>query len=378
MAPMWGSRGRRDWTAETVCRNIEKPGRGPKAGMGVTIMEYGYYEQSGSPFRGAALEELKAFLARMGLTYDGGIEYTTLVRDGADKIIAAASLQGSVIKCVAVDPSAQGEGLTATLITALRREALTRGQRHLFLYTKPQNRAQFTALGFYEIARTGTVLLMEDKRTGFMNWAEGVRRPDAAGVIGAVVMNCNPMTLGHRYLVEQAAARCDFLYLFVVSEDRSAVPAADRRAIVEAAVGDMPHGAVAGTDRYLISSATFPDYFLKDKTQAGAVWTDLDIAVFCRLAKKLGITRRFVGSEPFCPVTAAYNRAMAAALPEQGIELVELTRLEREGAAISATAVRELIRTGQWQAIRPLVPETVYAYFAKGENRARVLERMGQ
>jgi len=341
-------------------------------------MEYGYYEQSGSPFRGAALEELKAFLARMGLTYDGGIEYTTLVRDGADKIIAAASLQGSVIKCVAVDPSTQGEGLTATLITALRREALARGQRHLFLYTKPQNRAQFTALGFYEIARTGAVLLMEDKRTGFADWVEGVRRAEAAGVIGAVVMNCNPMTLGHRYLVEQAAARCDFLYLFVVSEDKSAVPAADRRAIVESAVGDMPRVAVAGTGRYLISSATFPDYFLKDKSQAGAVWTELDIAVFCRLAGELGITRRFVGSEPFCPVTAAYNRAMAAALPGQGIKLVELPRLEQEGTAISATAVRELIRTGQWQAIRPLVPAASYAYFSEEEKRAQVLERMGQ
>ena len=63
------------------------------------------------------------------------------------------------------------------------------------------------------------------------------------------------------------------------------------------------------------------------------MWTDLDIAVFCRLAEKLGITRRFVGSEPFCPVTSAYNRAMARKLPEKGIELVELPRLEQGGTA---------------------------------------------
>lgn len=338
-------------------------------------MNYGYYEQSGSPFRGAALEELRRFLERMDLSYDGGIEYTALLRDGEDRIVAAASLQGSVIKCVAVDPALQGEGLTATLVTALRREALARGQRHLFLYTKPRNRAQFTALGFYEIARTGTVLLMEDRRTGFAGWVERVRRPEAAGVIGAAVVNCNPMTLGHRYLIEQAAARCDFLYLLVVSEDRSAVPAADRRAIVEAAVGDLPHVAVSGTDRYLISSATFPDYFLKDKSAAGAVWTELDVAVFCRLAKALGVTKRFVGSEPFCPVTEAYNRAMASALPAQEIELVELPRLEREGTAISATAVRRLIGGGRWQEIRPLVPEATWAYFSREDKRAQFLDR---
>ena len=64
-------------------------------------------------------------------------------------------------------------------------------------------------------------------------------------------------------------------------------------------------------------SATFPDYFLKDQSRAGEVWTELDLAVFRRLAEKLGITRRFVGSEPFCPVTDAYNRAMARASGER-------------------------------------------------------------
>lgn len=341
-------------------------------------MDYGYYEQSGRPFRGTALEELKVFLAGTGLTYDRGIEYTTVIRNGEDQIMAAASLQDNVVKCVAVSSAAQGEGLTATLLTAVRREALERGRRHLFLYTKPQNRTQFTALGFYEVARTGAVLLMEDRRRGFADWVESVRRPEAAGIIGAVVMNCNPMTLGHRYLIDQAAAQCDFLYLFVVSEDRSAVPAADRRGIVEAEVGDMPRVAVAGTDRYLISSATFPGYFLKDRRQADAVWAELDIAVFCRLAKKLGITRRFVGSEPFCPVTGAYNRAMAELLPRQGVELVELPRLEREGTAISATEVRQLLWEGRWRETQDLVPESCFAYLSEGRNRRLICSRLEQ
>ena len=338
-------------------------------------MEYGCTQQLGSPLRGRALEELQGFLAGAGLRYAPGIEYTALVRDQEERIIAAASLEGNVIKCVAVDPAHQGEGLTATVLTALRRQAMELGRRRLFLYTKPENRPQFTGLGFQEVARAEQAVLMEDRRGGFAAWAESIRSPAASGAAGAAVMNCNPMTLGHLYLVEQAAARCDFLYLLIVSEDRSAVPAGDRRAIVEQAVAHLPNVAVAGTGDYLISQATFPDYFLKDVRRSGEVWTGLDIAVFCRLARQLGITRRFVGSEPFCPVTSAYNRAMAAALPAQGIELVELPRLARDGTPISATAVRKLLCAGRWQELRGLVPEATFAYFADAENRSRFLRR---
>ena len=339
-------------------------------------MEYGYYEQTGSPLRGRALGELREFLARAELTYDENIQFTVLIRDGEDNIAAAGSLQDGVIKCVAVDEARRGEGLTAAVITALRREALERGFSRLFLYTKPANFAQFHALGFHEVVRTGTVLLMEDRREGFARWAEGLRRPEAAGVIGAAVMNCNPMTLGHRFLIETAAAQCDFLYLFIVSEDRSAVPAADRLEIVRQSAADLPNVSVTGSGQYLISSATFPDYFLKEKSAAPAAWAELDIAVFLRLAERLGISRRFVGTEPFCPVTGAYNRAMGEALPRAGVEVVEIPRLEKGGQAVSATAVRALVREGRWEEARTLVPEASFAYLAEEKNRAKILARM--
>lgn len=339
-------------------------------------MEYGFYEQTGSPLRGGALAELKEFLARTNLTYDENIQFTVLVRDGEDSIAAAGSLQDGVVKCVAVDPARRGEGLTAAVLTALRREALERGVSRLFLYTKPENFAQFNALGFYEVARTGTVLLMEDRREGFVRWAESVRRPQAAGVIGAAVMNCNPMTLGHRYLMEEAAKGCDFLYLFIVSEDRSAVPAEDRLALVKRSAEDLPNVSVTGSGRYLISTATFPDYFLKEKSAAPAAWAELDIAVFLRLAQTLHISKRFVGSEPFCPVTGAYNKAMAAALPAAGVEVVELQRLAKDGTAVSATAVRALLAQGRWEETRPLVPPATFAYLSDAENRKKILERI--
>lgn len=339
-------------------------------------MDYGYSLELSPALGGGPLEELKTFLAGSGLTYAPGIAYTAIIRDGEGRIAATASLEGNVVKCVAAAPSARGEGLAAALLSELSRCALEAGYRRLFLYTKPENRAQFMGLGFHEVARAGEALLMENRRGGFDAWAEALAAPEAPGTAGAVVMNCNPMTLGHQYLVERAREQCDFLYVFVVSEDKSAVPAKDRLELVREALKDIPGLCVAATDAYLISLATFPDYFLKDKGRTGAVWAELDAAVFLRLAKKLGIRKRFVGSEPFCPVTAAYNQAMARAFPPRDVALVELPRLELDGAAVSATAVRGLLRAGRWEGIRPLVPPAVYAYFAKEENRRQVLARM--
>ena len=341
----------------------------------VRHIEYEYELCAGRPLEGRALAELQAFLTEMGLTYAPGIDHSAVIRDEAGRIAAAASLDRNMIKCAAVRPDLQGTGLMASLITHLRQESVSRGGDSLFLYTKPQNKRQFAELGFYEVAETEQVLLMEDRRGGLAAWAETVRDPRASGHIGCLAANCDPMTLGHRYLIEQSAARCDTLYLLVVSEDRSTVPAAHRRRIVEQSVRDLSNVAVAETGRYLISAASFPDYFLKEKRTAAAVWCSLDIAVFCRLAEMLGISRRFVGTEPLCPVTAAYNRAMAAALPRAGVDLVEIPRMERDGVPISATAVRRLIANGRWREIRSLVPQAAYDYFSEEAHRQLFLER---
>lgn len=339
-------------------------------------MPYQYELQIGAPLRGNALSELTGFLAGMGLTFSPGCSYTVLLRGQDGRILATGSLEGDIVKCVAVAPEMQGEGLTAAVLTALRSEAHARGLWHLFLYTKPRNFTLFSSLGFYEIARTADVLLMEDTPCGLQDWADRVRRPHAAGTVGAVVLNANPMTLGHLHLVETAASRCDFLYVFVVSEDKSAVPFAHRLAIVTEAAAHLPHVFVTGTDRYLISAATFPDYFLKDKSRSPSAWAALDGAVFCRLANMLGISRRFVGSEPLCPVTEHYNRIMQEFFPAHGITLSELPRLTQNGTAISATEVRRLVAENRWQEVRPLVPDATYRYLSVEAHRQELCRRM--
>ena len=304
----------------------------------------------------------KALLAKAGLTPEADPAYTVLVWDG-DALIATGSRDGSLLKYLAVDPARQGEDLTATVLTHLRQEAFAAGCRHLFLYTKPRNRFLLQGLFFYPVAQTKDVLLMEDRKDGLKQYLASLPRHPEAKTVGAAVMNCDPFTNGHRYLIETAAKECDRLYVFVLSEDRGHFPAKDRLALVRAGTADLPNVTVLETGPYLISAATFPTYFLPNRDQAGAAQCQLDIEIFGRfLAPALGITYRYVGTEPLSALTDDYNRTLAASLPEHGITLHQISRLERAGAAVSASRVRKLLAERNMEDIRPLVPPTTYQY----------------
>jgi [citrate (pro-3S)-lyase] ligase len=218
------------------------------------------------------------------------------------------------------------------------------------------------------VAETGDVLLMENMPDGVSRFLDTLPKLQTGGVTGAAVMNCNPFTLGHRYLIETAAKQCDRLLVFVLSEDKSFFPAEDRIELVRQGCADLTNVTVLPTGPYLISSATFPTYFLKDRERAGQVQCMLDIEIFAgHYAPRFGITRRFVGTEPLSPMTNAYNEALKACLPPRGIELIEVPRMEKSEAPVSASAVRRFLEEGNAEAVRALVPETTYRYLqAKG------------
>ena len=317
----------------------------------------------GAPFRGAALEKLKDFLGGCGIRYDDAVAFSVCLCEG-DAIAATGSLDGNVLKCIAVSPARQNEGLTATVVTELIKEALRKGRQHLFLFTKPEHRERFQDLGFYPIAQTGEVLLMENRKDGIRSFVAGLPRP-SGNRIGAVVANCNPFTRGHLYLIESAARGCDALHLFILSEDKSDFSAEARRDLAVQGTAHIPQVVVQPTGPYLISAATFPDYFIKDPAAAREANGSLDLKIFAEhFARPLGITRRFVGSEPYSPLTAAYNVQMGKLLPPYGIEVIEIPRLEAEGGAISASRVRALLKAGDLAAVRDIVPPATYRYLA--------------
>ena len=212
-------------------------------------------------------------------------------------------------------------------------------------------------------------MLLESDPRAFEAWADAIKASLPGGKAdGAAVVNCNPFTLGHRYLLERAAAACKTLLVLVVAGDRSSFPGSVREALVRAGTADLGNVVVASGGSYCVSGATFPAYYLKEKSEAAELQARLDAELFAsRIAPAFGIERRFVGTEPYCQVTAAYNRAMEAVLPRHGVELVEIPRAETGGAAISASAVRQAIRDGDLERVARLVPATTMDWLRSSE-----------
>ena len=319
------------------------------------------YTESAKLLTGRKGEKWQRFLRVAALKPDGDLDQTVTVWDEGE-IIACGSRKGNLLKCIAVDPARQGEGLTATVLTELKQEAFREGYQQLFLYTKPRNRMLFAPLFFYPVAQTDGVLLMESTRNGIQNFLTGLDpAPEKQGKTGCIVMNADPFTLGHQYLAETAAAQCDRLYIFVLSEDRGTFSAGERLRLVKAGTAHLNNVTVYPTGPYLISAATFPKYFLKDRETAQREHYLLDLAVFTRwFVPHFGITHRFAGTEPTCVVTGGYNRAMEEILPRAGVEFLEIPRKQVQDGAISASTVRREIQAGNLQMLKNLVPEATY------------------
>lgn len=353
--------------------------------------------------------EVDALLEREGIHRDQHLDYTAAMLDEDYHVIATGSLFGNTLRCMAVSSDHQGESLMNAIVSHLVEVQYSRGNYHLFLYTKCDSARFFGNLGFYEITRVPeeNIVFMENKRTGFRDYlaalqretqqaeatargeanagepgpshpAEGVRTPGgfcAAGPaalnqserVGAIVMNANPFTLGHRYLVEQARAACGVLHLFMVSEDVSLVPFSVRKKLILEGTKDIPGIIYHEAGSYIISSATFPAYFQKGDNAVIRSQAGIDARIFTQIAAALGITDRFVGDEPTSVVTGIYNEILSTALPEAGVACHIIPRKEADGKAISASTVRSCIHDGRLEDIRGLVPETTYRYFASPE-----------
>lgn len=344
----------------------------------------GLYEEYGTPFTGKRREKLIRFLEEAGLSYDETIEYSITLVDDEGTIAAAGSVSGNVLKCIAVADDYQGEGLSATIVTALTKYAFEHGQNHLFLFTKPKNFRMFSDLGFYRITETDTVLLMENRKNGIESFVRSLKEKSALQVMdfsekngrdpvcGAIVANCNPFTLGHRYLIEKALTECDLLHLFILSEDRSEFSAKERFEMVKAGIRDLPRVILHETSDYLISGATFPTYFMKDKVRAQKANCELDVRVFCEhFAEPLGITKRFAGTEPEDQVTNTYNETMRELLPEYGILFREIERKRtcgKAGSVISAKTVRKFLGEGRFEDLRAYLPESTIKFLSERQD----------
>ena len=356
-------------------------------------------------------QRIEVFLKRNGLRFDD-MHYYAAVTDDDGEMIAGGGLKGNVIKCVAVDDAHKGEAIANTLISHLIAHANEEGHSNVMLFTKPKNRQLFESLSFRLLAEAPEAVLMETGIGGINNTVEALKRireesekykeynkeckedskeckenseeckeeektnlnistphhlttsppqplTTSTPPRGVVVMNCNPFTLGHRYLIEQAAKQVERLFVMVVREDCSLFAYAERKAMVEQGVAHLENVTVIDGSEYAISQATFPTYFLKRLDDAADTQMLLDLDLFRRhIAPALGTTVRFVGTEPTDQLTRRYNQLMHEMLAD----VRETARLEKKGNAVSASRVRKAMEQGDMSTIRQLVPPTTLPY----------------
>ena len=353
-------------------------------------------------------QRIEAFLKRNGLRIDDMNYYAAVLEDDGE-MIAGGGLKDDVIKCVAVDDAHKGEAIANTLVSHLISHANQEGYGCIKLFTKPKNRQLFESLSFRLLAEAPEAILMETGIGGISNTVEALKKikeesekykeynkeckedsKECKEVVktnlntttpqhlnttylntstpqhlttpsrgGVVVMNCNPFTLGHRYLIEQAAKQVERLYVMVVREDCSLFAYTERKAMVERGVADIENVNVIDGSDYAISRATFPTYFLKRLDDAADTQMLLDLDLFRRhIAPALGATVRFVGTEPTDQLTRRYNQLMHEALKD----VRETDRLEKDGNAVSASRVRKAMEEGDMNTIRQLVPPTTLPY----------------
>lgn len=330
-----------------------------------------------------ANRQMDELLSAEGIRRDGNLDYSCGMYDDEMNMIATGSCFGNTLRCMAVSSVHQGEGLMNEIVTHLVEIQFERGNSHLFLYTKCSSSKFFQSLGFYEIAHINDqIVFMENRRNGFSNYLDKLKKEAEKfsdelpkSKVAALVMNANPFTLGHRYLVEKAAAENDLVHLFIVSEDASLVPFAVRRKLVMEGTSHLKNICYHDSGPYMISNATFPSYFQKDENAVIRSHAMLDLSVFAQIADGLGIGRRYVGEEPASVVTGIYNQIMSEELPKQGITCTIVPRKCADEQVISASTVRQALKNNDFATLEKLVPQTTLEYF-QSEEAVSVLQRI--
>lgn len=161
----------------------------------------------------------------------------------------------------------------------------------------------------------------------------------------------------------------------MVSEDASLFPYAVRKQLIQEGTRHLSNLRYHDSGPYIISQATFPSYFQKDAEAVIASHANLDLAIFTKIAHRLGITVRYVGEEPTSVVTGLYNQVMQRRLPEAGIQCIVVPRREEQGQVVSASIVRKALQEGNWALVREQVPATTLE-FLQSEAARPILERI--
>lgn len=335
-------------------------------------------------------EKLVLFLRQNGLAFDF-LDSAYCIFDANDEIIACAGREKNILKCFAVHTDFQGSGFADEILTCLLKDGYSEGYKSFFIFTKKKLANIFTGAGFSILQEADdSVLLYRSEKSVEDTIKEKVKRyypdfifptpyevehSDLNTKNSAIVMNANPFTLGHMYLVERALEFCrnqSKLFVFVVENDKSFFSFKDRFSLVQEALKGLNNIFVLPSSEFLISAATFPSYFLKEKLLVSKNQTQLDAGMFLKYFVPLfNIGTRFLGEEPFDESTSIYNTVLQKKLPPYcSVQIIPRKKvlIGAEEKIISATQVREAYKEGALEKIKDYVPASTYEFL----NRLKI------
>lgn len=317
-------------------------------------------------------DELNRLLQEVKIKLDRNLDYILGLYTPEDELVATAGCFENTLRCLAVKPAWQNQGLLAPLVSAIMKQQFTRGYKQLFVYTKAENLAPLENLGFHllQTAADG-IIFMENQAHAFDTYLNKLLQESlevdnsavSAGInAGAIVLNANPFTAGHLYLISQAAAEVDLLHLFIVSADHSIFPFNVRKELVRKGTASIKNLVYHDSGYYIVSTATFPAYFQPDSAAAVESQAEIEAGIFCKIAEKLKIGKRFLGTEPLSKTTAIYNRVLAEELQRNGLSCCIIPRKKIGSEIISASTVRRAIKEDNYAVLQEMLPPSTLEF----------------
>lgn len=308
-----------------------------------------------------------SFLNNHNFDYEYDISYSIFVYD-EDLLVATASLANNVMKCFLIIKEYKNKNITNLMFSHLVNYMAERNIFHYFVFTTPNNEQIFTSLNMKKIVMTMNTVLLEggdDISSVLNNLKKQFKISDNKKA--AVIINANPMTYGHLYLIETAAIENKEVLVFVVSEDLSSFPFKDRFEVIKKATSHIQNVTVLPTLSYLVSKVTFPKYFLKEDQLIKDEQTLVDVLVYKEYYCKIfNINIRYLGEEPFSINTNEYNKVLKDYLSNR-VKIVKRKSVGNE--IVSASLVRKLIKVNKLDDVKKYVPKATYDYLLSDKGQ---------
>lgn len=298
-------------------------------------------------------EKIKVFLEKFDLDYDYSCDRTLYVLEN-DEIVGTVSKERYIIKCLAVRKECQGTSVASNLVSEIISRIIYEGYTYYQVFTKAIYEDIFINLGFKKIVSTDNTCVLESSSNTINDYLkEEVKKIDFnSDDIASVVINANPITLGHLNLIETASKEHDHVLVFVLEEEKSMFTFKERFSLVFLATRHLNNVTVLKSSNYIISSLTFPSYFLKEKSLVNKEYALIDALIFKNyFMKYFNIKYRYVGKET-SDVMKIYNETLKEILKDS---LIEIDRKDD----ISASTVRKLIEEERFDESLKYIPDSI-------------------